>query len=119
MVGTRELEIIISLVTILYRPQYQVHITYSKGRCEASFHPSVLSSICPSVRYPSVPSWSIYFDEVEKEWNTDMVWQRIIYISVVNFILFLILEFLDLGTLILSLFKQLKELDWFFFFFFF
>jgi len=43
-----------------------------------------------------------------------MTRQRIIYISVV--ILFLILGFLDLGTLILSLSQQLKELGWAFFF---
>jgi hypothetical protein len=58
---------------------------------------------------------------VEKEWNTDAAWQRIIYISVVNylFIYLFILGFLDLGTLILSLSQQLKELGWAFFFFFF
>jgi len=36
-------------------------ITYSKGRREASFH--------PSVRHPSVPSWSVYSDRAEKEWK--------------------------------------------------
>jgi hypothetical protein len=47
--------------------------------------------------------------------------QGIIYISVVNFFilfLFFILGFLNLGTLILSLSQQLKELGWTFFFFF-
>jgi len=45
--------------------------------------------------------------------------QRIIYISVViYFFNFLILGFLHLGTLILSLSQQLKELGSAFFFFF-
>ncbi len=34
--------------------------------------------------HPSIPSWSIYSDGAKKEWNT-AAWQRIIYISVVNF----------------------------------
>jgi len=45
------------------------NITYSKGCCETSFHPSVHSS-----GHPFVPSWSIYFDGVEKEWNTNTTW---------------------------------------------
>jgi len=73
--------------------------------------------------HPSISSWSIYSDETEKEWNTDAVRQRIIYISVVNFYFFifliLILGFLDLGTVILSLSQQLKELGWAFFLLFF
>ncbi len=44
-----------------------------------------------------------------------MARRRIIYISVL--IYFLILGFSDLGTLILSLSQQLKELGWAFFFF--
>jgi hypothetical protein len=80
-------------------------------------HPS-----CHPSGHPSVSSWSVYFDKVEKEWNTDAVWQRIIYISVVVlfiyfFLNFLILGFLNLGTLILSLSQQLKELGGAFFFF--
>ncbi len=35
--------------------------------------------------HPSVPSWSLYSDEAEKEWNIDAAQWRIIYISVVNF----------------------------------
>jgi hypothetical protein len=97
-------------------------ITYSKGRHEASFfihlfrHPSIHSS-----GHPSVPSWSVYSEGVEKEWNTDTPPWRIIYISVVNFyfLKFFILGFLDLGTLIVSLSQQLKELGWAFFFCFF
>jgi hypothetical protein len=73
-----------------------LRITYSKGRCEASFHPSVPSSICPFV-----PSWSVYSNGAEKEWNTDTAQRRIIYVSVVNF----------------SLSQRLKELGWGFFFF--
>jgi len=48
---------------------------------------------------------------VEKKWNTDAAQRRIIYINVV----FFILGFLDLSTLILSLSQQLKELGWGFF----
>jgi len=74
-----------------------------------------------SFDHPSVSSWSVYFDGAEKEWNTDVTQRRIIYISVVNLFLFLFLflGFLDLGTLILSLSQQLKELGWTFFSFFF
>jgi len=50
-----------------------------------SCHPSAHSS-----DPPFVPSWSVYSDGAEKEWNTDATRQRIIYISVVNFILFFI-----------------------------
>ncbi len=60
------------------------HITYSKGRREASFHPSVPSSVHP-FGHPSIPSWSIYSDGAEKEWNRDAIRWRIIYINVVNF----------------------------------
>ncbi len=35
--------------------------------------------------HPSILSWFVYSDGVEKEWNTNMAWRRIIYISVVNF----------------------------------
>jgi hypothetical protein len=66
------------------------YITYSKGRRDASFRPSVPSSIRPSVHpsgHPSVPSWSVYSDRAEKEWNTDAARLRIIYISVVKKIL--------------------------------
>ncbi len=80
-----------------------------------SHHPSVHLS-----DHPSISSWSVYFDRVEKEWNTDAMRRRIIYISVVIlfYFIFYILGFLDLGTLILSLSQQLKELGWAFFFFF-
>jgi hypothetical protein len=84
-------------------------------------HLSRHSSVHPS-NYPFVTSWSVYFDGSKKEWNTNVARRRIIYISVVNFyfyFLILILGFLDLGTLILSLSQQLKELGWAFFFFFF
>jgi hypothetical protein len=74
-----------------------------------SHHPSVHPS-----GHPSVSSWFVYFEGAEKEWNTDAMRRKIIYISVVNFILFyfIILGFLDLGTLILFLSQQLKELGW-------
>jgi len=42
-------------------------------------HPSVHPS-----GHPSVPSWSVYSDRAEKEWNTDGARLRIIYISVVK-----------------------------------
>jgi hypothetical protein len=45
--------------------------------CHPSIHP---------FGHPSVPSWSVYSNGAEKEWNTNALWQRIIYISVVNFI---------------------------------
>jgi len=38
-----------------------------------------------SFGHPFVSSWSVYSDGAEKEWNTDAMRQRIIYISVVNF----------------------------------
>jgi hypothetical protein len=87
-------------------------------------HHSIHLSRHPSVHlsgHPSILSWSIYSDGAEKEWNTNVAWRGIIYISVVNlfFFKFFICGFLDLGTLILSLFQQLKELGWVFFFFFF
>jgi hypothetical protein len=63
-------------------------ITYSKRHRETSFHPSV-----HLFGHPFVPSWSVYFDGVKKEWNIDPVWQRIIYISVVNFIFIFIFNF--------------------------
>jgi len=91
-------------------------VTCSKGRREASFHPSVLSSIHPIMvclfwqggermeyrrdiagkvkdvvkhhfihlshhrsvhpsNHPSISSWSVYSDRVEKKWNTDTAWQ--------------------------------------------
>jgi len=34
--------------------------------------------------HPSVPSWCVYSDRAEKQWNTDVALWRIIYISVVN-----------------------------------
>jgi hypothetical protein len=78
-----------------------------------SHHPSVHPS-----GHPSVPSWFVYSDTAEKEWNTNTMQWKIIYISVLNFyfIFIFILGFLDLGTLILSLSQQLKELGWAFFF---
>jgi hypothetical protein len=97
-------------------------ITYSKGRCETSFHPSILSSIHPSVRSFICPVMVCLFwhGEERVEYRHDTR-QRIIYVNVVIlfYFLFFILGFLDLGTLILSLFQQLKELGWVFFFFFF
>jgi hypothetical protein len=74
-----------------------------------SCHPSVHLS-----DYPFVSPWSVYFDRAEKDWNTNTARQRIIYISVVKniYLFFFILGFLDLGTLILSLSQQLKELGW-------
>jgi hypothetical protein len=75
----------------------------------------------PSVHpydHPSISSWSVYTDRTKKEWNKNAVRQRIIYISVVNFfLLFFILGFSDLSTLILFLSQQLKKLGWVFFFF--
>jgi hypothetical protein len=45
-----------------------------------SRHPSI-----HLLDHPSVPSWSVYFDGAEKEWNTDAAQRRVIYINVVNF----------------------------------
>jgi hypothetical protein len=58
-------------------------IIYSKGRREASFHPSV-SSFIHSSDHPSIPSWSVYSDRAEKEWNTDTTWRRIILIFIIQ-----------------------------------
>jgi hypothetical protein len=55
-----------------------------------SRHPSIHSS-----SHPSVASWSVYSDGVEKEWNTDAARQRIIYISVVNFLKIIIIIIKD------------------------
>ncbi len=56
---------IVNQHSTIYRDQ--LVITYSKGRRETSFHPFVSSSI-----RPSVSSWSVYSDGMEKEWNTDV-----------------------------------------------
>jgi hypothetical protein len=55
-------------------------------------HLSCHSSVHPP-GHPSVPSWSVYFDRAKKEWNTDAVRQRIIYISVVNILFYFIYLF--------------------------
>jgi len=47
-------------------------------------HLSRHSSVHP-FGHPSLSSWSVYFDRQKKEWNTEVAWWRIIYISVVNF----------------------------------
>jgi hypothetical protein len=96
----------------------QICITYSKGRREASFHPSVLSSIRPSV-WSSIRLVMVCL----LRWGKERVEYR--HGAVENNIykcckfLFFILGFLDLSTLILSLSQQLKELGWAFFFLFF
>ncbi len=38
--------------------------------------------------HPSILSWFVYSDGAEKEWNTNAVRWRILYISVVIFILY-------------------------------
>jgi len=77
--------------------------------------------ICALSTWFKLGSWSIYSDGVEKEWNTDATRWRIIYISVVYFYFYFYFLFwgLDLGTLILSLSQQMKELGSAFFFLFF
>jgi len=52
---------------------------------EVMKHHSSINPIIHPSGHPSVPSWSVYSDKVEKEWNTDATQQRIIYISVLNF----------------------------------
>jgi len=59
-------------------------------------HHFIHLSCHPSVHpfdHPPIPSWSVYSDRAEKEWNTDAARRRIIYISVINFIFIFIFYF--------------------------
>jgi hypothetical protein len=51
------------LTPIVKAPLVISEITYSKGRRDVKHHFIHLS------RHPSVPSWSVYSDGTEKEWN--------------------------------------------------
>ncbi len=91
-------------------------ITYSKGRHEASFHPSILSSIHPSIQSSICPVMVCLLrgGEERVEYRCGAA-ENNIYQCCKFLFLFFILGFLDLGTLILFLSQQLKELGWAFF----